>query len=178
LDAVLFHRFEDSINPRKMQELTKAKESGLVRKIGVSVYGNDELLLATQDPKIDLIQMPFNLLDSWKVRGPLIDVAKQAGKIVHARSVLLQGLFFRDPEQLPRKLELLGPVLRALWSISESECIPLGVLAIRYALHRGIFDGILIGAETPDQLEQSIRTGGGSISVSTARKIESLNDFY
>ena len=176
LEALLFHRFEDSTDPEMLAVLTAAKDAGWIRKIGVSVYGNDELALAAANPAIDLIQLPYNLLDSWALRGPGILAARDAGKSIHVRSVLLQGLFHARREDLPERLLPLGPALTALRGIAEREVLDLGTLAIRYAKHRAEVDGVLIGVETRTQLEGSLGSGAGGISSEAVREIESIRD--
>ena len=44
---------------------------------------------------ITVVQLPFNLLDNFSVRGDLINKLKEKGKIIHTRSAFLQGLFFK-----------------------------------------------------------------------------------
>jgi aryl-alcohol dehydrogenase-like predicted oxidoreductase len=142
LDVLLCHNFEDSLDSMFLGALRRLKENGYVRKIGVSIYGNSELQAAAQNPDLDVIQLPFNLLDSWTIRGDGMLAAKAAGKELHVRSIFLQGLFHMNPENLPVRLARLGPFLRSLREIASLEGISMGSLAVRYVRSRDLVDGV------------------------------------
>jgi aryl-alcohol dehydrogenase-like predicted oxidoreductase len=111
-----YHSFSSySDRPYLMDELLLLKQLGLIKKIGISIYTNDELQYVINDGFIDVIQLPFNLLDNQNIRGNLIDHAKQKEKEIHIRSVYLQGLFFMDKDSLPERLLSLKPYLQSLY---------------------------------------------------------------
>lgn len=65
INTYFFHSFDDFLNkPELLSDLVSLKEKGLIKKTGVSVYGNDEFELAINTQGVDVIQFPFNLLDN------------------------------------------------------------------------------------------------------------------
>ena len=84
-----------------------------------SIYSNLELEFVLNFPEINLIQLPFNMLDNWCQRGESIKKAKVKGIEIHVRSVFLQGLFFMKEADIPVKLNPLVPFLRQLGNICK-----------------------------------------------------------
>jgi uncharacterized protein len=149
----LFHSFSDYLtNKKKLGSLTKLKAEGLLRYIGVSVYTNEELSLVIDDPYISIVQLPYNLLDNFHQRGELMKKAKEKGKILHVRSVFLQGLFFKDNQDIQPIFNNLLPHLTELKRISLANGVNIGSLALNYALCNNMIDGVLIGVDSVKQL--------------------------
>ncbi|MBK9389763.1 MAG: aldo/keto reductase [Bacteroidetes bacterium] len=90
-----YHSFKDYSDDKNIiEDLINLKKKGLVNKIGISVYTNYELEIVVQDNFIDVIQLPFNLLDNQNLRGKLVSMARRNGKEVHARSVFPARIVF------------------------------------------------------------------------------------
>ncbi|HEY4323086.1 MAG TPA: aldo/keto reductase [Mucilaginibacter sp.] len=159
LYCYMFHSYLDVINhPELLKRICKMRDDGLVKYIGASIYTNQQLEDVLKKDEIDLLQLPFNLLDNNLQRGRLIEKAKAAGKIVHIRSVFLQGLFFKDFELLAPE-NVLYPLkqnLRILHNIAQDEQISISALALQYPLHNSSIDGVLFGVDTLAQLQQNL----------------------
>jgi len=163
--------------------LQRLQEQGLIQHIGISVYSNEQFEKAIYHPAVKIIQFPCNLLDNSTRKGGLIKKAKQKDKILHARSVFLQGLFFKDVAQLPQKLIPLRHQLKEVRSIALEHDYTLSELALNYVYHNKYIDGVLIGVETLEQLQiniSSIQTNFsqeiiGKINQITVKETELLN---
>ena len=152
-----FHSFSSySERPYLMDELLLLKQQGMIRKIGISIYTNDEFQYVIENDFIDVIQLPFNLLDNQNVRGDLMGQAKQKGKEIHVRSVYLQGLFFMDINSLPERLLSLKPYLQTLHEYCKKESITMETLALCYALYNNNINHVLIGVDTKEQLIKNL----------------------
>ena len=151
-----YHSFSELNNLQISSQLKKLKAEGKIKKIGVSVYTNDEIREAAKYDFIDIIQLPFNLLDNWGRRGQEITFAKEHGKTIHIRSIFLQGLFYMDPSSLTENLKSMSSPISALKKIARDTHLNLNQLAIRYALSFKDIDQILIGVETLKQLKDNI----------------------
>lgn len=68
------------------------KAEGLVEKIGVSIYDPIEI----PDHPIDIIQVPFNALDTRVLDGGYLGQLHRKGVEIHARSIFLQGCLLAD----------------------------------------------------------------------------------
>ncbi|MCX6183253.1 MAG: aldo/keto reductase [Bacteroidetes bacterium] len=155
--ALLFHDFLDyQNNAEYFKKLKQLKEENLLEKIGVSVYTNDEFAKVIDDENVDLIQLPFNLLDNYNLRGELLKKAKQKNKEIHVRSIFLQGLFYKDVDQVPEKLKSLKPYLTKIKSIADDFNISVSELAFMYALQQKEIDKVVFGVDNLSQLNLNI----------------------
>ena len=153
-----FHRFSDLQNQGLVKQLFQLKSDKKISLIGVSIYTNEELSIAIECDFLDVIQLPFNLLDNWSKRGDLIKKAKAKGKEIHVRSVFLQGLFYQDPHALASFFRPLSPSLEQIKALAQTFGLTTGQLALRYALSFSEIDGVLIGVEKRAQLEENLKT--------------------
>ncbi len=170
IHAILFHSFE-SYKTHKIELIEKINN---VDKIGVSVYTNEQMEVVINDSNIDIIQLPFNLLDNINLRGDLLKKAKEKNKIIHTRSAFLQGLFFMkkdSPNKIRAKLE---KELNIIFDISLKYSISLGSLALNYCLRQPNIDGVLIGVDSLAQLKENISYAVSDISDEYVRDINTI----
>lgn len=155
--TLYFHSFSDyQENPLIMDQLSDLKSQGLIKNIGISIYSNKELEIVIQNQDIDVIQLPFNLLDNHFQRGKLLSEAKKSGKCIAVRSVFLQGLFFKMKDEISSKLRPLIKYLDQLDSFCENKEIPIQSLCVNYPLSKRYIDYVLLGVETKKQLDGNI----------------------
>jgi spore coat polysaccharide biosynthesis protein SpsF len=155
--ALLFHSFQDySNNTDQIKKLLKLKEENLLGKIGLSIYTNEEFEIGIEDKNIDLIQLPFNVLDNDNLRGELLEKAKRNNKEIHVRSIFLQGLFYKEIHKVPHKLEPLKPYLGKLQKIAEEFNISVSQLAFMYVLQHKNVDKVIFGVDNLPQLKSNI----------------------
>ncbi len=142
LYSYLFHSFQDlNLHTNHFNELIKLKEQGLINKIGVSLYTNEEIeeVLRSFD-FIELVQIPFNLLDNMNQRGKWLEKMKEKGIEVHTRSAFLQGLFFK--EKIPENLSVLTPYIKLIKDISKKHSLSITELALNYCLNQPLIDKV------------------------------------
>ncbi len=175
LYAYMFHSFADYLAyyEKFAGEIQELKQAGTILKFGVSIYTNEELAQVIAMKNIDIVQLPFNMLDNISKRGALIKKAHEAGIEVHTRSVFLQGLFFKDPGTLPQSLEGLSPYLLNIREIGAGNNSQLTSLALNYVLHQPDIDGVLVGVDTLHQLEENIRSVG-ELNKETVMRIDDI----
>jgi uncharacterized protein len=154
-----YHSFNEYENNQDLMDiLIELKSKGIVTKIGISVYTNSELEQTILDSRIDVIQLPYNILDNINLRGSLIERAKSSGKEVHTRSVFLQGLFFVDSERYPEKLIPLKPYIQEIKDFCKAESVSMQSVALSYVLANKNIDRVLIGVDTSSQLLSNIES--------------------
>lgn len=154
VDTYFYHSFSDyRNNPGILGELEALREKKYFRKIGVSIYNNNEMMQCISDDKVDVIQLPFNLFDNNNLRGEMIELAKKSNKEIHIRSVFLQGLFFMNVSELPSKLLPLKPYLVEMQKITSELNISIAEMALAYVKKQRHIDGIIIGVDSATQLE-------------------------
>lgn len=152
----LLHHFELYCNNKSIWEDFRAlKHEGLVEKIGFSLYSLDELeLLLNDGVDFDILQIPRNVFDNqFNVYLPFLNERKIE---VHVRSTFLQGLFFKDRNNIPQKLFPLKPYLMELDEYARANQITIAEIAMNYNLQNNYIDGVLIGVDTLDQLKTNL----------------------
>ena len=160
LYSYMFHTFSDFVAnySKNFDELMICKEKGLIEKIGVSIYTNKELETIIDEYNIDLIQLPFNLLDNVNKRNKLIEKAKSKGIEVHTRSVFLQGLFFMNINNIPHKLFPLKTNLIELHKIANAYKVDINTIALNYVMKQKNIDKVLIGVDNLNQLDNNLNS--------------------
>lgn len=177
LEAYMFHSYSDYQQfPNELIILRSLKNRNLLEKIGVSVYTNKEALqLLEKDNGIDLIQLPFNLLDNLYQRKEVLDKAKKKGVEIHARSVFLQGLFMKKRSGIDPSLNKLVPYLKVLDSLAVESKTPIEAIAIKYALQSDLIHGILFGVDSLEQLKRNISFAKDySLSIEDLERINNI----
>ncbi len=158
-NALFFHSYNEyKESNHNLIKLLKVKEEGLINSIGVSIYTNEELLEVINDSKIDIIQLPYNLLDNDFQRGVLLKIAKEKGKIIQVRSVFLQGLFFMESKQVPEKLAKLKPWLAKIEKLAELINTSKESLCFLYPNAQTYIDEIILGVDSKEQLLRNIES--------------------
>ncbi|MBG0859630.1 MAG: aldo/keto reductase [Bacteroidales bacterium] len=164
INVYFFHSFKDFVNiDMEQKDLEAFKTTGTINKVGLSVYDNEELRTAIESDKIEVIQFPFNLLDNRSQRADLMKYAKEKGKELQCRSVFLQGLFFKSPDNLPPLLTPLRPYLKMIDDLSKEADISIETLAFSYAMNQPEIDYVVIGVDNLIQLETNLQIAHYSI---------------
>jgi aryl-alcohol dehydrogenase-like predicted oxidoreductase len=156
VNTYFYHKFSDFVQYSEIgDELLDLKRKKLINKIGLSVYGNDQLEKALDSEWIDVIQAPFNILDNNNQKGKLLEKAKKRNKEIQARSIFLQGLFFMPLSDLPIKLRPLQPYLEKIRDIAYKNKIEIEELALKYVINQTCIDNVIIGIDSSSQLERN-----------------------
>ncbi|HWA48514.1 MAG TPA: aldo/keto reductase [Dongiaceae bacterium] len=161
LDAVLLHRFEhfNAADGAIWRAVSEAQAAGRIDRIGVSIYHPDQLRALLQEPSVNLIQLPFNILDRrWLTRDLQTAIAARPDVILHGRSALLQGLLtIADPARWPCDAKLAQRCIRALADLSKKLRRQSVIdLCFAYARAQTWLAGIVVGAETAAQMAENI----------------------
>ena len=173
IETLMFHSFNSyEKNIKKFEILRKLKASNKIKTLGVSVYTNDEIEEVILNEDIDIIQLPFNLFDNTNLRNDILHKAKSKGKIIHTRSTLLQGLFFKDKNDSNQVVKKLKDELTLIFGISKRDNISISELALSYCVHQKTIDNVLIGVDSVNQLIGNISSVNYKIQQKT---IDSIN---
>ena len=159
IEVLLFHSLNDYILMNEnMSYLNLIKELKLVKHIGVSIYNNSEIEKILDDKFLEVIQLPFNLLDNFNLRGEYIQQLKNKGKIVHTRSAFLQGLFFMNKIHIHPDLQ---SKVKELQKIAMTNNIPIEKLALLYCINNNNIDNVVIGVDSIQQLKRNFNFSTG-----------------
>lgn len=150
----LFHDVDELINNTDLwRELLVYKKEGRINKIGYSLYEPQELLyLLKAGLHPDIVQLPYSILD--RKFEPYFDLLKNKGVEIHVRSVFLQGLYFKNPEQLSNKLSILKSVLIELQNICKINKLDMSQFCLGFIRQNYNIDYAIIGVESETQLKE------------------------
>lgn len=154
LHGYLVHDFEwFKRNKHIWEKLKMLKNQKIIEKIGFSLYYPHEAIeLIEQGIEFDLLQIPFNVFDQ-RFAGLLFDLKKRNVEI-HARSVFLQGMVFKDPSSLPASFALLSNKLMMLRTAAESAGQSVAEACLRFVLNNNQIDNVVLGVDSLNNLKQ------------------------
>jgi aryl-alcohol dehydrogenase-like predicted oxidoreductase len=168
LAALLLHR------PMQLRErngdviydaLQLLKAQGLVEKIGVSVYGPDQLTALSQY-HFDIVQAPLNVIDRRLVMSGWLGRLHESGTEVHVRSVFLQGVLLTPPDRRPTMFDRWHSLFAAWDAWVAARGITPVAASLAFALSFTIVSRVVVGVETREHLIQILEsaTTGGPIA--------------
>lgn len=160
LDGYLFHSPHYIYLSHMVDGMQKAKEAGLVKNIGVSVYDEAEALQAAE-LGVDYVQVPYNAFDQRLDATDFFNIAKKNKVTVFARSPFLQGLLLMQPSELPEHLVTLRSQLEQFIAIAMRHNLTQTEAALRFSIASRA-DYIVFGVETLAQLKEDVRIGTAS----------------
>ena len=138
---------------KAMQDL---KNEGLADGVGVSFSEKSRLLEYCMDTPFDCIQIPANMLDNAEIRSGALKSISEKGTAVFVRSVYLQGLFFKATNSLPESLKGEKPLLDKLHSLAADFGFSMAEMALGFIRDTEGIDSLVMGADTPEQLRESV----------------------
>lgn len=154
LDAYLLHNAACIFDPDAVEALDSARQAGLAKMIGVSVYTPQEAMQALSYPQIKVIQVPYNVFDRRLDQSGFLKKAKEKKVCIFARSSLLQGLAVMAPERLPDHMQFARPYLERFQNICrEVGTIPLHG-AISFIACQAKADYLVFGVDNKEQLSE------------------------
>jgi len=173
IDTLLFHSFKDyKKNIHALEIFDGLKEEGFIKNVGVSIYTNNEFMDVIADKRIDVIQLPFNVLDNISQRGILFKIAKEKNKSIHVRSAFLQGLIFKDLTENHPLVEQLRDSLNIVHEIAENAKLSIATLALRYCMQQTDIDCVVVGVDSVEQLNLNLEAIEKPLCEKTLHKID------
>lgn len=146
----LLHDAGKVADPEWLDALAQLKSRGLVEKIGVSIYDSEQALAAAQAPAVDIIQVPYSLMDQRLDECGFF--VRSRDKEIWARSVFVQGLLFLPEEQIPSHLAGIVPLRNNAAQIVASYGFTMQQAALLFSLGNEYIDKVLIGVDSEEQL--------------------------
>lgn len=148
--------------------LEKLKEEGKIRFIGISVHTEEEAFAAMEDPRIDTLQLVFNLLDQ-RMAEKVFQTAKEKNIGIIAREPLASGLltgkyksghkFAKTDHRnrwMPEKLDLDLKKIEKFRQILSTERLSLTRAALEFVLDFDAVSTVIPGAKTPEQARENL----------------------
>ena len=137
--------------------LERLKLSGIVQKIGVSIYAPIELEYIVNTLSIDIVQVPFNLIDQRLYSSGWLERLYESGIEVHARSAFLQGLLLMSPVSVPEKFKYWLPLLSNWHDWLSINQVSAAEACIGFVQSFPQISRVVVGVDNLDQLQQLIK---------------------
>lgn len=160
LDTFLIHDARELRKPggEYLSEwLVSIRQRGLAKRIGVSIY-EEEDLDGIDQRLLDVVQIPSSLLDQRLWNGKSMRKLVDRGTAIHARSIFLQGLLVTSskewPSWIPARIRSQQERLEEL--AVEKKC-QLIDLAIGFAKSQEILEAVVVGICNKGELEELLR---------------------
>jgi aryl-alcohol dehydrogenase-like predicted oxidoreductase len=134
--------------------LERLRAAGLTQRIGISVYGPEELEALATRFDFDIVQAPLNILDRRLAASGWLARLHAAGVEVHVRSLFLQGLLLMPAGKRPEEFSRWQP----LWDLWHNWLAASGLTAIQacvaFAAAQPHVDRAVVGVDSLRQLEE------------------------
>ncbi len=157
LNDLLLHRpgqLLESNGEKIYKSMLRLKEQGMVDKIGVSVYGPDELSELIKRFDFDVIQAPMNILDRRMENTGVLKQLKKTGVAIHIRSAFLQGLLLMPSEKIPVYFTPWASLIKQYHHWLNQQGISPLQACLSYLNQYSDIDKIIVGVDSIWQLKQ------------------------
>ncbi|MCB9231348.1 MAG: aldo/keto reductase [Bacteroidia bacterium] len=156
LHGFLIHHFQNlKDDPQIWPEMRKLQQSGKVKRVGISLYHPHEAeFLWKQGIDFQIVQVPYSIFDQRFEK--VFPEMKKRGVEIHVRSVFLQGLFFKNPAQLPAHFQSVKNKIDRLQHLARSNGFSIADLCLGFALNNSFIDQVVIGVDSLKNLEENL----------------------
>ncbi len=171
LRGLLLHRSQQLLGPQGdalYQALVALKDQGKVEKIGVSIYGPDELDALWPHYQLDLVQAPFNIIDRSLATSGWLTRLHQTGTEVHIRSVFLQGLLLMEAARRPATFNRWQPLWQRWHRWLDDQALTPLQACLGFVLSQPEIDRVVVGVDNLKQLQEIL--AGVKVSAITPPK--------
>lgn len=151
-DSEAIHKWNKGFS----NSISKLKSDGIIEFFGVSIYTDEEFNLALNNEDIEIIQIPFNLLDQRAIWKKWLKMAKAKNKLIFIRSVYLQGLILMETDNLPKNLENAKPYIDDIEKICQDMQMSRNELALSFVNSLAPDSVILFGCDNLNQAKENI----------------------
>jgi spore coat polysaccharide biosynthesis protein SpsF len=161
LPYLLLHRWQHrtSNGGRIWEVLKQLQQKGVIKRLGASVQNPEEALQAIDDPEIEFIQLPFNLLDRrFQQSGFSKKAEARKDVVIQARSVFLQGVLISPAQTWPditniKAVDIIDQLSALTKKFNRGS---ISDLCVAYVRSQSWIDCLVVGMENMNQLDQNV----------------------
>jgi aryl-alcohol dehydrogenase-like predicted oxidoreductase len=170
----LFHSPNELIkNNHYWEKINEEKINGKVKKIGYSLYHPNELdYLLNSEFIPDIVQIPYSILD--RKFESYFKILNKLKIEIHIRSVFLQGLYFLNPNNLPKKLKDYTEPLNKLNKLANDYSLEIIDIALNYVLNKNYINHVVIGVVNVKQIEDILFSSNKKLNKEIINIVENI----
>lgn len=163
VDVYYLHSSRYAFNDDILAALERVCETGLARKVGVSVYYPEEAFACFESGKVSYIQAPYSIFDHRMKESGIFVKAEDAGSGIDVRTAFIKGLIRLSENEIPGHLVKAKPILRRLDAICSETGWSRIDLALGYIKREKQIGHIVFGIRDLGQLKEDIASFGKEI---------------
>lgn len=159
--GLLLHKSSDLLEANGnelFQAISDLKSKGIVKKIGISIYDPAELEKIFSTFKIDIIQIPINIIDRRIYNTGWLKKLYEANIEIHARSIFLQGLLLLPKKKIPAKFKRWSNLTDKWHSKLEEKKNSALQICLSFIFSMPYIKYIILGVENTNHLKNIIST--------------------
>jgi aryl-alcohol dehydrogenase-like predicted oxidoreductase len=180
--GLLLHNTDDLLKPNGALlwgKMTELKNRGLTAKIGISVYNGEQIEQALERFPVEIVQVPFNILDQRLLNDRLLQRVASAGVEVHSRSTFLQGLLMMPVDKIPPYFEPIYPLLKRYHEYIGTLGLSCLEAALAFVLAHPEIDKVIVGVTKVQELRQIVKAAEKSgIDIENFRQFSCSNERF
>ena len=159
-EGIYLHHPEDLLKKNGdilYKNLLNLKESGVVKKIGVSIYSYLTLDKVLNKYRFDVVQLPFNIFDRRLLTNKYFQKIKNKKIEIHTRSIFLQGLLLKDYKKIPKYFKKWKRIFLSWERWCEKKNISKLQSCLNFISSYKKIDKVIIGVADEKQLIQILK---------------------
>jgi aryl-alcohol dehydrogenase-like predicted oxidoreductase len=156
VEGVLLHHWQDTVGshgPAVVRALQQAKDDGLARRVGVSVYRAADIDQVLRQFTPDLVQLPVSVFDQRLAASGHLQRLSDLGVEIHARSIFMQGIALSPPENLPAHLAGLRPALEQFCMLARRNQLAPLEAALAFVAQSPYISALVVGISNAVELD-------------------------
>jgi aryl-alcohol dehydrogenase-like predicted oxidoreductase len=172
VDAYYFHSSRYVFDDAMLEALQVVKTKGLAKKVGVSIYYEEEAIKAMNNPLVQYVQTPYSIFDHRMKQVGLFEESTRGDLQVDSRTTFIKGLIRLQEEEVPEHLSKAQPILRKLDEICQETGYTRIELAIGYVKQETGIRHLVFGIRDLQQLQQDIAAFDKEIPKEILRRLD------
>ena len=178
LEGLLFHNmndFNERFDKNCIAFIQSLKLSGVIKKVGFSIYDEVELINGVKKLIPDVIQVPYSIFDRRIESYPLITQLKENRTEIIGRSIFLQGLLVNPAFDYKNLFGKKSSVFKE-WYMScyQHRISPINA-CMSFILDSDFIDSFVVGASSKKDLSE-ITKAYSNDCMSNKIAFEQIND--
>jgi len=178
LDCLMIHSFEDYVddrdNVRKVFEELKAQNA--YRFSALSAYSRHDYSVIAESG-FDATQVPLNVFDWSQINNGGMAQLEKSGMMIFIRSVFLQGLVFKNLDNLDPRMDFCAPYLKRYLELCKEFELSPAVLALSFVLSVPGVTTTVLGCDNVSQLEANSQLVEQTVTL-TEEQMKLLHDAF
>jgi len=177
--GLLVHHVDDLLVPGGrllIDEMQKLITSGLVEKMGVSLYTGEQIDQILELFTPDIIQLPVSVFDQRLIESGHLKKLKNKGVEIHARSIFLQGLLLIEPELIPPYFESFSTHFSLYSQFLEMNNLSRLQAALMFVLRMEELDTVLVGVSCTKDLKEIFNAMNTIQDINTNMSFLAIDD--